>query len=186
MSTKAFLTRCILLVSVPLLPLSVGFVVVGITLSMLGNVAIPRFVISVPAILSGLLLMSAGLCLKSRMRFHFAATFLILTGTLLFLIDIRTLNIDLPSIWPILMLFLGISFSVSGYLSSRKLLAVYIAPAIAFAGLGFIFLLFTTHVIRLSFTAVVLWWFPILLVPSVLSFIIWVFRKGRKDQAGDD
>lgn len=186
MSTKDFLEKCILLVSVPLLPLSVGFVVVGITLIMLGNVSVSHFVISIPAILSGLLLMAAGLCLKNRMRFLFTATFLILTGTLLFLIDVHTVNIDLPAVWPILMLFLGISFTVSGYLSSRKILAVYVAPAIVFAGLGFIFLLFTTRVIRLSFTAVVLWWFPLLLIPSVLSFIVWVFQKGRKDQAGDE
>ena len=84
------------------------------------------------------------------------------------------------------MLFVGCAFSVSGYLNYRKMHAVYIAPAFVFAGLGFFFLLFTTRVITLSFTAVVIWWFPLLLLPSILSVAIWVFRKGKKGDRESD
>lgn len=186
MSTKALIKRIVLLVSIPLLPVSIGFLAVGITLMMLGSMRIPGFVFSVPTVLSGLLIGYAGLCLKYRMRFMFAATFLVLSGALLLFLDLFPSGVDLPSIWPVLMLFLGISFLVAGYLNYRSLHAVYVAPAFAFAGLGFFFLLFSTHVIRLSLTAIVLWWFPLLLVPSILVFVVWVFRKGRKDQVDND
>jgi len=184
--TKAFLKKIILRVSVPLLPLSTGFLAVGITLLLLGNYQIPRYLFSLPALVSGGLLWYAGMFLKNRTRFLFAATFLILAGGLLFFIDIGVVSVSLPVVWPLLMLFVGIAFSVSGYLGSGKLHAVYVAPALVFAGLGFFFLLFTTRVITLSFTAVVLWWFPLLCLPSILSFIIWVFRKGHKDRVGDE
>lgn len=186
MSNKAFLKRFVLLVSVPLLPLSIGFLAVGITLFMLGNLPVPRFFFSLPTIVSGIVLLYAGLYLENRIRFFFASIFLFLTGALLFLIDIGTIRVHLPSVWPVLMLFVGISFSAAGFINYRRLLAVYLAPAFVFAGLGFFFLLFTTHVITISFTTVVLWWFPFLLIPSLLSFIIWVFQKGRKDRAGDE
>ncbi len=186
MSNKAFLKRFVLLVSVPLLPLSIGFLAVGITLFMLGNLPVPRFFFSIPTIVSGIVLWYAGLYLENRMRFFFAGAFLVLTGALLVLIDIGIVRVHLPSVWPVLMLFVGISFSAAGFLNYRKLLAVYLAPAFVFAGLGFFFLLFTTRVIKISFTTVVLWWFPFLLIPSLISFIVWVFQKGRKDRAGDE
>jgi hypothetical protein len=184
-STKELFKRVVLFVSIPLLPLSIGFLAVGITLMMLGSVRIPGFVFSVPTILSGVLIGYAGLCLKYRMRFMFAATFLILSGALLLYLDFAPSGIDLAAIWPVLMLFLGISFLAAGFLNYRSLHAVYVAPAFAFAALGFFFLLFSTHIITLSLTSIVLWWFPLLLVPSILVFVVWVFRKGRKDQANN-
>lgn len=186
MVTKAFLKKCILRVSVPLLPLSIGFLAVGITLLLLGSLSVPRFVFSVPALVSGCFLWYAGMYLKNRARFFFAATFLALAGCLLFFIDTGLVQLRLPTAWPLLMLFVGCAFSVSGYLNYRKLHAVYIAPAFVFAGLGFFFLLFTSRVITLSFTAVVIWWFPLLLLPSILSVAIWVFRKGKKGDRESD
>ena len=41
MSTKELFKRVVLLVSIPLLPISIGFLAVGITLMMLGSVRIP-------------------------------------------------------------------------------------------------------------------------------------------------
>lgn len=183
MSTKELFKRVVLLVSIPLLPISIGFLAVGITLMMLGSVRIPGFVFSVPTLLSGVLIGYAGLCLKYRMRFMFAATFLVLSGALLLFLEFAPSGIDLPAIWPVLMLFLGISFLAAGFLNYRALHAVYVAPAFVFAVLGFFFLLFSTHVITLSLTAIVLWWFPLILVPSILVFVVWVFKKGRADQA---
>ena len=84
MVTKAFLKKCILRVSVPLLPLSIGFLAVGITLLLLGSLSVPRFVFSVPALVSGCFLWYAGMYLKNRARFFFAATFLALAGCLLY------------------------------------------------------------------------------------------------------
>lgn len=179
---KIVLKNVVLHVSVILLPLSIGFMAVGITLILLGNLDIPRFFLSIPSIGSGFLLLYAGFCLKNRMRFLFSSSFLLLTGGLFLFRDLGLLYITTSVIWPLLMLFIGISFSVSGAVYYRKLHPVYIAPAFAFAGLGFVFLLFSTSIIRVSIRSLVLWWLPLLLLPSIISFSIWLFRKNRKDK----
>jgi hypothetical protein len=173
----------ILRFSAILLPLSIGFTVVVITLLLLGNFVVPRFILCGISLVSGSFLWYAGSLLNNRLRFFFASTFLLFTGVLLLIIDLNPTFLPLPVIWPLLMLFIAISFIVSGFFHYRRALAMFIVPAVAFSCLGFIFLLFSTKVIPISLTSVALWWFPLFFLPSLTAFIIWLFHQKHTDKS---
>ncbi len=177
MSVKDFVTRITLRISVVLLPLSVGFVAVAVTLLMLMNLELPRYTVAIVGIVSGAFLWHAGSAMHNRIHFLFTATFLFLTGMLFLLIDAGVFPFRFPGVWPLLMLFVGLSFIVSGFFRYHRLSAIFMVPALAFAALGFMFMLFSTHLIPVSFTTVVLWWVPLLLLPALITFVIWLVRR---------
>lgn len=181
MGKKDFLEKWTLRLSVVLLPLSIGFIAVTVTLITLMDFRPPKYLLPLASIISGVLLWFGGVQVRKRARFFFAATFLCLTGGLFLLLDAGLVSIPFSSIWPFLMLFIGIGFIVSGYLQYRRLHVVYMAPAIAFSALGFLFLLFASDIITVSIRSIVLWWFPILLLPTVISMLIWLFQRKRKN-----
>ena len=186
MSRKEYLKRIILRISAILLPISLVCFTVAFTFGMLGIFEFPRFSISVFSLLCGIILWYAGILLRDRFRFFFTATLLSLSGLLFLLIDLGFIELTLRGIWPFLMLFIGISFMIGGSLRFRRLHAVYIVPALAFTVLGFLFLLFSTSVIRVPLVSLVLWWFPLLILPSVVSFFVWLSRKKRENHDGNE
>ncbi len=186
MSRTAFVNRLLLRVSVILLPVSIALVAVAVTLLMLTDVTIPRLSISLIALFSAALLWWAGILIQIRTRFFFASVFLFLTGILFFILDFQLLHVPSRAVWPLEMLFIGCAFVVSGFIQYGRFHVIYMAPAIVFSALGFLFLLFSTEVISVSFASVVLWWFPILLIPSLASLFIWIFRRGKADEADNE
>lgn len=178
--------RIFLSLSAIFLPVSVGFIAVMVTLMMVLNRQLFPFIVPLISLVSSVLLGWAGMQYGNRVRFHFAACFLFLTGSLLLLLDLGWITIPLPGIWPFLMLFVGCSFMYSGYLKKRQLHPSYIVPAIAFTGLGFVFLLFSTEIITVSFISVALWWFPLLLLPTGISVLIWLFHRNKKPDNIDE
>lgn len=184
-STKQVFKRWILRVSAILLPVGVGVLIVALTLAMLTDIHFPRFSISFFAIACGSILWFSAPFLKNRLRFSFSAVLLILTGLLLLFIDFGLLKMPIPGVWPFLMLFVGMSFLVSGSLEYRKAHAVYIVPALAFCVLGGIFLLFSTDIIPLSLLSFVFLWFLLLILPTLVSVLIWISRRRRNDGDSD-
>ena len=153
---------------------------------MLGIFYFPRFSISVFSLVCGIVLWYAGILLRDRFRFFFTASLLSLSGLLVLLIDLKCIVLTLRGIWPFFMLFIGISFLVAGSLRFRRLHAVYIVPAVAFTVLGFLFLLFSTSLIHISLESMALWWFPLLILPSVVSFFVWLSRKRHDNHDGNE
>lgn len=186
MSTNEVIKRLILRLSVILLPVSVGFIMVSLTLAMLIDLHFPRFSISLFSITCGGILWYSGMVFKKRLRFFFAAILLSLTGLFLLLIDVGLVHLPLPGVWPFLMLFIGISLLISGSVVYRRALAVYVVPAVAFASLGSIFLLFSTDIIPGSITSFVLFWIPFLILPTIISVIIWLTRKRLDTRSVDE
>lgn len=172
--------------SVVFIPLVMGFVIVSTTLLMLGNYRVPPFIGGATSLLSGILLWYCGMIIKNRARFFFSATFLVLTGLLLIVLDLDLVLLTARETWPILMLFVGTAFTVSGYLHYRKFHARYIVPSLVFSTLGFVFLLFTTDIIAVSLRSVVLWWFPLLFIPSLVSLVVWIIQKRRAPGTEND
>ncbi len=172
--------------SVIFIPLVMGFVVVLTTLFMLGDFRFSPFVGSICALVTGVLFWYLGLLIKNRARFFFSSTFLILTGILLLLLDLNVVHLSVRETWPLLMLFIGSAFTVSGYLHYRKPHALYIVPSLVFSTLGFVFLLFSTDIIGVPLRSVVLWWFPLLFIPSLVSLIVWLSQRTRVTRSGDE
>jgi hypothetical protein len=182
---KQIVKRWILRISVVLMPVSIGFIIVFLTLAMLTDIHFPRYSVSSFAILCGIILWCSVPFLKNRLRFSFAAVLMSLTGLLLLFIDFGFVKMPIPDVWPFLMLFVGMAFLVSGSLEYRKAHAVYIVPALAFCVLGCLFLLFSTDIIPLSLMSFVFLWFLLLILPTVVSIIIWITRK-RQDIGAPD
>ncbi|HHU36084.1 MAG TPA: hypothetical protein GXZ47_02525 [Treponema sp.] len=178
--------KFILRFSAVFLPLSMGFVAVSITLVLLGNYRMHPFTISLVALVSGVFLWISGMIIHKRARFFFAATFLFLTGILLLLLDFNVLDFPARGIWPLLMLFVGTAFTVSGYLHYRKIHAMYIVPSLVFSVLGFVFLLFSTDIITFSLRSLVMWWLPLLFIPSLVSLIVWLIQRKKAVKNGND
>lgn len=185
MSTKQTIKRWILRVSAIALPLGIGFLVVVLTLLMLTDIHFPRFSVSPFAIACGLLFWYSAPFLRNRLRFSFAASMLTLTGLLFLFLDFGLVKMPVHGVWPFLMLFVGMSFLVSGSLEYRKAHAVYIVPALAFFVLGGVFLLFSTDIIPLSIMSFVFLWFLLLILPTLISVLIWVSRR-RRNAGGPD
>ena len=180
MSTNELLKRSVMRLSTVLLPVSLGLIIIALTLALLGNVHFPHYSVSAFSLVCGILLGSTACALKNRLRFYLASIFLLLTGTLLLLIDVGFVDLPLPAVWPFLMLFVGISFLIAGSLARRRAEAVYIVPALAFAVLGSLFLLLTANLIPASISSLALLWCPLLLLPTAVSVLIWLSRKGPK------
>ena len=172
--------------SVVFIPLVMGFVVVLTTLFMLGDFRFSPFAGAVCSLVSGVLFWYLGILIKNRARFFFSATFLFLTGILLLLLDMNIVQLSVRETWPLLMLFIGSAFTVSGYMHYRKPHAMYIVPSLVFSTLGFVFLLFSTDIIGVPLRSVMLWWFPLLFIPSLVSLLVWIFQRKRVDGSGNE
>lgn len=161
------------------LPVSLGIVIIFTTLYLLGLFRLPRYILPLFSALSSVVLWYAAVLIRTRARFFFGAVFTLLSAALLFLLDSKILVLSPSAGWPFIMLFVGAAFMVSGYLGYNRLHVNYIIPALAFTALGFVFLLFSTDIVRVSLISVVLWWFPVLFLPFLTALILWLFRRPR-------
>jgi len=179
MPRSELLRNIALRVSWILLPLAVGVFAVGLTLTLLGSGRFPIYALSFASVFVGAWIWYAGYVLGHRRRFYFASTFLFLTAALLFFMKAGVIALPHRAVWPFLMLFVGIAFLVAGHARLDKFHPAYFIPAVAFSGLGFFFLLFTTDIIPFSLGSVVLWWSPVIFLPAILSFSIWLYRRNK-------
>jgi len=108
---------------------------------------------------------------KRRARFYFSGSFMVLIGLLLLLIDYGILELNLQSLWPVLVLFSGISLVPAGINRYHRAHPVYLVPAITFIALGIVFFLFTTDVITVPLRSFAVWWLPIALLPVIGVFL---------------
>lgn len=184
MSTKELIKRLFLRVSAILLPVSLGAIIVAMTIAVVGDIHFPRFTISLFSLASGIVLAFAGSIIRTRLRFFFGASLLCLLGAFFLFIDVGAIAMPLPGIWPFFMLFTALSFMIAGILVYRALHPTYLVPSLAFAALGLIFLLFSTNIIPFSITSLVMWWFPLLALPGLVSLIIWISQRRHAVREG--
>ncbi len=177
MPKSGLLGKIVLRISWILLPLGIGVFAVSLTLTLLGSARLPIYLLFAGSLLLGLALWYAGNLLEHRRRFYFASTFLILTAGLLFCMKAGIVTLPHRAIWPFLMLFVGFAFLVAGHSRLDRIHPAYLVPAIAFTGLGFLFLLFTTDIIPFSLMSVALWWAPVIFLAAIVSFAVWLYRK---------
>lgn len=182
MARVELLRKLALRISWILIPLAVGIVVVALTLMFLGGRHLPSYAMLSLTFVFGAVMWYFGYLLGHRRRFYFAATFMFLTAGLLLLLEIGMLSLPPRNVWPFLTLFIGISFMVAGHVRFDRFHPAYAVPAVAFTGLGFLFLLFSTDIIPFSFGSVVLWWSPVIFLPMVISVVLWLYRRNKTPQ----
>jgi len=182
LSLKPVLKKWILRLSSVFLPSSVALVAVLVTLTLLGDIRFPPFLVSVLSLVFSLLLWYTAVLVGNRVRFYFAATFLFQVGILLLLLDLDLVSIPLPRTWPFLMLFVGLSFLFAGLVRYRKPTAIYLVLALTFCGLGGLFLLLSTGFVPGSLKTVLLEWFPLVLIAAGAGLILWLYSSRHTDR----
>lgn len=81
--------------------------------------------------------------------------------------------------WPLAVIFIGVSVFAAGCYRKQKVIVKFTFPSLLFVAMGMIFLLFSFHVIRVSFYNFVLIFGPFALMASGV-FMIVLFLLQRK------
>ena len=86
------------------------------------------------------------------------------------------------SLWPIGVLLSGLCLLLTCFFKHQKIRGVYLFPSILLEILGFIFLLFSLGVIKISFSAFIAKWGPLVLILAGASLIgVFLWQRNFKD-----
>ena len=161
------------------------FILMGIVLLLISYAKPEEISFSV----SSIMLLSLGaiflfLCLAVNHRAFFLYLGLNLSfwGILSFVLTFELFNLTFYKIWPLGMIYCGITLIPCGYFRFRKCHTAYIFPAIVLTLLGILFALFSFDVITESFSEIVSLWWPIGLI-VLGSVLIAVFNIQKRHQA---
>ena len=131
----------------------------------------------------GILLLFWSLALSSSSLSLFFGLFFLLIGSVLLLVDSGILPCGFSQLWPTIMIAAALSLFPAGLYKARRVRTVYLFPAIMILLLGIVFLLFSLHVIPISFRVFVARCWPLLIIVSgvVLVVIFYVQQLNAKD-----
>lgn len=96
--------------------------------------------------------------------FFFAGLYLFASGLLYTFIHAKVVESDLYQLWPLFVVFCGISLLFTCIFKHKKIRGVYLTPSVILVALGFIFMLFSFHVLHFSFVSFISKWFPVILI----------------------
>ena len=100
--------------------------------------------------------------------------FFLLMGVVLLLMDSGILRYGFSKMWPTIMIAAALSLFPAGLYRARRIRTVYLFPAIMMLVLGIVFLLFSLHVIPVSFRMFVSRCWPLLFI-LVGGFLVVAF-----------
>ncbi len=137
-----------------------------------------------------ILLVFAGLFLLYRVYFKngreenvFAGIFLILAGAFLVALNAGVFDSDFRHLWPLFMLFAGVSLFFFGLKKRGAAKIRMVIPSISIILLSLVFLIFSLNLVGMSFRRfVVLWWPAIFIVAGATLIAVDLFgtRKVRR------
>ena len=84
--------------------------------------------------------------------------------------------------WPSIVIFSAIALFISSYYKKRKMLVAYVFLSVTLALLGFLFLLFSFHVIHVSFKSFVLVFGPFALIVCGIFMIVFFLLQQKYHQ----
>jgi hypothetical protein len=168
-----------------LLPVCACFLVVSLTLALVGDVRLPALLVPIVCLVSGALFWYASLAIRVRGSFYFMAFVLSLTGVFMLIVDTRLCSVPLPTLWPIFMPIIGLSFIGSSLCRHKRLRVGTLVPALAFCFLGVVFFLFSAHLVPFSLRNTMIVAFPLVFLPSAITILVWLAtRKPRSARPG--
>lgn len=120
----------------------------------------------------------------------FAGLFLLMTGILFFLIDIKFLSHTLDALWPVVVIIGGFSLFVSGFFVHKGIKTSQFIPSLSLILLGVFCLLFSLDVIEEPFLRLASRWWPIVLIAAgiclIALFFVWNTHKIQLEDVEDD
>ncbi|MBQ4378484.1 MAG: hypothetical protein II821_04735 [Treponema sp.] len=92
------------------------------------------------------------------------------------------LPLGIENLWPIVVLLSGICLLLTCIFKHRKVRGVYLFPTILIEALGFIFLMFSLRVIKVSFSQFISKWGPLILIIAGASLIgVFLWQRNFND-----
>lgn len=91
-------------------------------------------------------------------------------------------KLQLKDLWPVFVIIAGITTFLSALFSKRKITFSVIIPSLVLILLGIFFLLFSLHVIKISFRFFAAIWWPAILIlaGAILLGIFLYFQSGKR------
>lgn len=116
----------------------------------------------------------------TRNAYHlFFGLFFSLCGIFCALVVNDVISYTMKEWWPSIVVFAAIALFVSSYYGKRKMLVAYVFPSVSLALLGFLFLLFSFHVVHVSFKSFILIFGPFGLI-ACGAFMVILFLLQQK------
>jgi hypothetical protein len=121
--------------------------------------------------------------LNKRSLYLFVAAFFMLVGFFLFLAALSIIPVSFSESWPLLSVFAGLALFPAGWHHYGAVRSRYVVPALAFAALGCLLLVFSFDVVPFSFTQFILHWWPLLILLAGLILVL--VSLGTKNRPED-
>jgi hypothetical protein len=118
-----------------------------------------------------------------KSRYLFWGLFLFLTGFLFLLINSGIIPYTIMQLWPVAGLFCGIALLCSGFYRRKRLGVSYLVPSAVLIVLSLLCLLFSMHIISISFRQFAITWWPLCLVIPGITLVVLFFIRGATSSA---
>ncbi|MBP5157232.1 MAG: hypothetical protein ILP18_05105 [Treponema sp.] len=126
----------------------------------------------VVSLVLGMMLLFISLALTGSSFSLFFGLFFFLMGTVLLLMDSGILPYGFSRMWPTIMISAALSLFPAGLYKAKRVRTVYLFPAIMMLILGIVFLLFSLHVIPVSFRFFVSRCWPLMIILSGVALVV--------------
>ena len=104
------------------------------------------------------------------------------SSLLLLVLQSGLLTVTLGALWPVCVIFCGISLIPSGYFRYHRFRTVYLFPSFLLVFLGLFFCLFSFHIIHISLRRfITVWWPAVLIVIGGTLVGIFQYQKNCRD-----
>jgi hypothetical protein len=162
-----------------------ALVLVGLAFLLGNQVAISQqyVLLAFLFVLAGVGVASFAIKLNKRALYLFFACFSILVGIFLFLSALTLLPFTFKQAWPLTAVFSGLALIPAGWRKYKMASVKFIAPSLAFIGLGVCLLIFSFRIVPFKFSQFILNWWPLLILLAGVLLIL--LTLGTKTTNGE-
>ncbi|QTQ16942.1 hypothetical protein [Treponema parvum] len=166
------------------LALGIVFILLGLVLLIVFFAEPEELVFSRSAL--GLLVFGAvfiyvSIAVNHRAFFLYVGLNLCFFGMLALVLTFNIFRLSLGQIWPLGMVFCGISLIPAGYYRFRRLQTVYIFPSFVLILLGIFFGLFSFDILSVSFSSFVsVWWPTVFIILGIVLIGIFQYQRNNR------
>jgi hypothetical protein len=126
----------------------------------------------------GGLLLYLSLAFTHRAHQLFLGMNLCFSGFLILVFRAGLVTVSFRELWPVCVIFCGLTLVPSGYFRYRTIRTMYLFPAILLIFLGLFFCLFSFHIIRMPLREFISIWWPVVLI-FIGGLLIGTFQYQR-------
>ena len=139
-------------------------------------------ILQILTILCGAIFLCSSLVLTYAPLHMFLGLYLFLSGIFLILISNNFIAYSLKELWPLTVIIAGASLFCAGIYKHKKILFAYLFPSVALILLGALFMLFSLHIVHISFRNFISIVGPFLLIVAGAFLIGLFFLQQRYHQ----